>query len=197
MIRPLALALCLGLVGCQGPQPYVAESTPIPPAPANVGQGPDMSAYPAAPLDFSRYQHWSWRSPPAGTASVTPESLQEMVSGALDQRGLRPAPGGSRGDVQVTADARLETRTRQVYDSYGTYYGQGLYGRGYGLGGQVPLARSYEEQVMLVRIALFDAATGRQVWSNQAEARSSGSQAERADAMREAVHRALDDYPPR
>ncbi|KIZ33931.1 lipoprotein, partial [Stutzerimonas stutzeri] len=87
-IRAMLPVLCLGLAACQSQNPYTDESAPIPPAPPiEQIQSP---VYPAAPRDFSSYQNWSWQAPPAGTASITGEELQEMVAGALDQLGLRP-----------------------------------------------------------------------------------------------------------
>lgn len=129
-----------------------------------------------------------------------------MISGALDQRGLRPAPTGAKGDVQISASAQMETRVRQVYDDYGPRVGVGAgryggygpgFNSGYGIGGSAPVVRNYEEEVMTVRIEMIDSASGQTVWSNRAEARSGGDQAERKDAARAAVNRALADYPPR
>lgn len=201
-IRAALPLLCLSLAACQSSNPYTSESNPIPPAPpVEQVQSP---TYPAAPRDFSSYRNWSWRNPPAGTASLAAEELQHMVSGALDQRGLRPAPEGARGDVQISASASMETRVRQVYDDYGTRVGAGRYGgygpgygSGVGIGASAPLVRNYEEQVIAVRIEMIDSASGQTVWSNRAEALSGDSQAERKDAARDAVNRALADYPPR
>lgn len=201
LIRAALPLLCLSLAACQSGNPYTSESEPIPPAPpVEQIQSP---TYPAAPRDFSAYQSWSWRNPPAGTASLASEELQEMVSGALDQRGLRPAPASEKGHVQITASAQMETRVRQVYDDYDTRVGVGRYGgygpgygSGVGIGTSVPLVRNYEEEVVTVRIEMIDSVSGQTVWSNRAEARSGGSQAERKDAARDAVNRALADYPP-
>jgi hypothetical protein len=201
LFRAALPLLCLSLAACQSANPYTSESEPIPPAPpVEQIQSP---TYPAAPRDFSAYQSWSWRNPPAGTASLAGEELQEMVSAALDQRGLRPAHGSEKGHVQITASAQMETRVRQVYDDYGPRVGVGRYGgygpgygSGVGIGTSVPLVRNYEEEVVTVRIEMIDSASGQTVWSNRAEARSGGSQAERKDAARDAVNRALADYPP-
>lgn len=206
MALPLLCPLLLGLAACQGSNPYTSESEPIPPAPPiEQIQSP---IYPAAPRDFSSYQSWSWRNPPAGTASLGGEELQEMISGALDQRGLRPAPQGDKGDVQISASAQMETRVRQVYDDYSPRVGVGVgagryggygpgYNSGYGIGTSAPMVRNYEEEVVTVRIEMIDSASGQSVWSNRAQARSGGKQSERKDAAREAVNRALADYPPR
>jgi hypothetical protein len=203
-IRIALPLLCLGLAACGSNNPYTSESAPIPPAPPiEQIQSP---TYPAAPRDFSSYQNWSWRNPPAGSASLGTEELQEMVSATLDQRGLRPAPANSKGDVQISATAQMETRVRQVYDDYGPRVGVGAgryggygpgYGSGIGIGTSAPLTRNYEEEVVTVRIEMFDGSSGQAVWSNRAEARSGGNQSERKKAAREAVTRALADYPPR
>ena len=48
----------------------------------------------------------------------------------------------------------------------------------------MPIVRNYEEEVVSVRIEMFDAASGQSVWSNRAEARLSGSRAKQQDAVR-------------
>jgi len=199
-MKALLLVPCMTLlVACQSTNPYTAESKPLPPAPPAAAQHLDLSAYPAAPRDFARYRTWQWRDgrlPPA-TAWATAEQVQEALGGALDQRGLRPA---ARADLQVSAELRSERRVRQVADRYGSSYGAGYGHRGYhdGIGawGSAPLVRTYEEEVIVVRIDLFDSRDGQPVWSSQAEMPSSGSQSERVDALRGAIQRAMSSYPP-
>ncbi|MGF6594693.1 DUF4136 domain-containing protein [Pseudomonas sp. 2835] len=201
--------LCLALAACQGSNPYVASSRPLPPAPAQAATTFDASAYPAAPRDYGRYRSWAWLNGqlPAGSTYAEPAQLADAVSNALDQRGLRPARNGQSGDLLVSADLRLERRLRQVredyypYDSYpyGGYGGYGSYGRyhnGYGVYGSVPLVRTYEVEVMVVRVDLYDARDGQPVWSASAETASQDSQGKRADAVRESVQKALASYPP-
>ncbi|MDG9881232.1 DUF4136 domain-containing protein [Pseudomonas sp. GD04058] len=212
MRYPVVLALtCLTLTACQGSNPYVASSNPLPPAPPQAANTFDRSAYPAPARDYGRYRNWSWRDGrlPAGSASIDPAQLAEAVSNALDQRGLRPARNGL-GDLLVSADMHLERRLRQYrdddyypYGPYGPYggyggmgYGRGPYGSGYGIYGSVPVVRTYEVEVMVVRVDLFDAGSGQPVWSASAETASQGSLAERADALREAVYKAMSGYPP-
>ncbi|AIZ35481.1 DUF4136 domain-containing protein [Pseudomonas parafulva] len=206
--RPLCLALLtLALVGCQGSNPYVASSLPMPPAPPQAANTFDASAYPAAPRDYGRYQSWSWRNGqlPSGMANADPAQLADAISGVLDQHGLRPARGGP-GDLLVSANVRLEKRLRQVRDydydpyPYGPYGGVGYggYRNGYGAYGSVPIVRTYQVDVTVVRIDLFDARNGQAVWSASAESGSDqGSPREREDALREAVRKALSGYPPR
>ncbi|MNR64734.1 hypothetical protein D3C85_1874770 [compost metagenome] len=62
--------------------------------------------------------------------------------------------------------------------------------------GSVPLLRTYEVEVAVVRIDLFDGQSGQPVWSGSAEAPSAGSQGERAAALRRAIAEALSSYPP-
>lgn len=197
--RIALLVLLLGLAACQSPNPYSASSRPLPPAPAAAASRLDLSAYPATPRDYGRYRSWAWRDDrlPAGSAWASPELLRESLSAGLDQRGLRPAPTGTRADLRVAAELQLERRLRQVREDYGGYYGPGPFSHHYGLYGSAPLLRSYEEEVLVLRIELFDAADGQAVWSGSAEAPAAGSQAERRAALRTAVRRALADYPPR
>lgn len=201
------LMVCLGLAACQGSNPYVAASKPLPPAPPQAATVFDRSAYPAPPRDYGRYRSWAWLNGqmPPGTAWADSAQVAEAVSNALDQRGLRPLHDKRAADLFVSADLRLETRLRQVRDDYGYgggygggYYGGGYnrYGPGYGMYNTVPVVRTYQEQVVVVRVDLFDALNGQPVWSASAETRQRGSQGERADAIREAVEKALSAYPP-
>ncbi|MDQ3202703.1 MAG: DUF4136 domain-containing protein, partial [Pseudomonadota bacterium] len=184
---------------------YVASSKPLPPAPSQAATTFDRSAYPAPPRDYGRYRSWSWldgRLPP-GTAWADSAQVAEAVSSALDQRGLRPLHDNRPADLFVSADLRLETRLRQVRDDYG-YYGGGYssyggynrYGSGYGMYNTVPIVRTYQEQVVVVRVDLFDAQSGQPVWSSSAETSQRGSQGAQTDAIREAVEKALSAYPP-
>lgn len=207
--RLLCLALLpLALAGCQGSNPYVASSRPLPPAPAQAATTFDASAYPAPTRDYGHYRSWSWRNGqlPSGSADTDPAQLADAVSSALDQHGLRPARGGP-GDLLVSADIRLEKRLRQVrdYDAYAPYYGPYPYGgvgyggyrNGYGAYASVPIVRTYEVQVMVVRIDLYDARNGQPVWSASAESGSDkDSPRERESALRNSVYKALSGYPP-
>jgi hypothetical protein len=196
--RFAALLCCLGLVACQAPNPYVASSLPLPPAPALAAQPLDTSAYPAAPRDYARYRSWAWVNDqlPAASPWATPEQVAEAVSAGLDQRGLRPARG-TPADLRVAVELRQERRLRQVQEDYSGYYGSGYRPYGpYGYYGGPPVVRTYEVQVMVVRVHLFDGRTGQEVWSAAADTSPQGSQGQRADSLRVAVDRALATYPP-
>ncbi|MNZ25169.1 hypothetical protein D3C78_423320 [compost metagenome] len=192
------LLFCLGLTACQGSNPYVATSNPLPPAPPQAAKTFDRSAYPAAPRDYGRYRSWAWLDGhlPPGTAWADSAQVAEAVSNALDQRGLRPLHDNRPADLFVSADLRLETRLRQVQDDYGYYGGYGGYGPGYGMYGSVPIVRTYSEQVVVVQVDMFDAKSGQPIWSSSAETGNRGSESERVDAIREAVEKAMSAYPP-
>jgi len=196
------LVICLGLAACQGGNPYVASSNPIPPAPPGAAKVFDRSAYPAPPHDYGRYRSWAWLDGhlPPGTTWADSAQVAEVVSNALDQRGLRPLHDNRPADLFVSANLHVETRWRQQQDDYG-YYGAGYggynhYGNGYGMYGSVPIVRTYQEQVLVVQVDFYDAGTGQPVWSGSAETGQSGSQSEQADALRNAVEKAMSAYPP-
>ncbi|MEO4047503.1 DUF4136 domain-containing protein [Pseudomonas sp. CAU 1711] len=190
------LPALLLLAACQSPNPYTASGKPLPPAPPEAASHFDRSAYPAAPRDYGRYRDWAWRQAPAGSAWADGALVAETVGNGLDQRGLRPVRGGKVADLRVSASVRLERRQYQVRDDYASYYGHGPYGDHYGLYGSVPLVRTYEVEVAVVRIELYDGASGEPLWSGSAEARGDGSQGERVAALRRAVEDALSAYPP-
>lgn len=204
--RLVLLTFCLGLAACQSDNPYRASSNPLPPAPVQAANTLDLSAYPAPPRDYARYRSWGWRNGqlPNGSAWADSAQIAEAVSNGLDQRGLRPAPASQHADLQVTAQTRMETRLRQVRDDYnepyyggsGVGYGRGPYGNRYGGYASVPIVRTYQEQVIVVSISLFDARNGQTVWSVSAETRNGNDQADRSKALREAVQKALSAYPP-
>ncbi|AIR89342.1 DUF4136 domain-containing protein [Pseudomonas cremoricolorata] len=208
--RILCFALLpLSLAACQGTNPYVASSRPLPPAPPQAATTFDASAYPAPARDYGHYRTWAWRNGqlPRATANTDPAQLAEVIASGLDQQGLRPARNG-QADVLVSADLRVERRVRQVrdYDSYDPYYGPGPYGgmgyggyrNGFGAYGSVPVTRTYQVEVSVVHIELFDARDGQPVWSASAESGADRSTIrERETALRESVQKALSGYPPR
>ena len=198
------LVICLGLAACEGSNPYVASSRPIPPAPPGAATTFDHSAYPAKPRDYGLYRSWAWLDGdlPPGTSWADSAQVAEVVSNALDQRGLRPKRDDRPADLFISANLHLETRMRQQDDygyygaGYGGYGGYNHYGSGYGLYGSVPIMRTYQEQVLVVQVAMYDAGTGQPVWSGSAETSPRGRQSEQADALREAVEKAMSAYPP-
>ena len=192
MRTAIAIFILPLLAACQSQNPYQAESLPMPPAPPEAATTFDRSAYPAAPRDYGRYRSWSWLDgrAPGG------DQLADSVSAGLDQYGLRPALNGP-GDVLVSARISQETRLRQYQDNVGGYYGTGSHwDRRYGAYGSVPIVRTYEQKVAVVRIELIDPRDRQVVWSGSGEAVAGKDQAAQADAMRAAIRSALNGYPP-
>lgn len=192
MRTAIAILMLPLLAACQSQNPYQAESLPMPPAPPEAATTFDRSAYPAAPRDYGRYRNWSWLDgrPPTG------DQLADSVSAGLDQYGLRPALNGP-GDVLVSAHISQETRLRQYQDNVGGYYGAGSHwDRHYGAYGSVPIVRTYEQKVAVVRIELIDPRDRQVVWSGSGEALAGKDQAAQAEAMRAAIRSALNGYPP-
>ncbi|MNM95692.1 hypothetical protein D3C81_1081470 [compost metagenome] len=195
--QSILLLLVLALAACQAGNPYTAQSLPYPPAPAAAANPTlDPGSYPAAPLDYGQYRSWNWSSTAdANGAYGTP--LQDAISQQLDQLGLRPARPGNAPDLQVSAEAHNEQRTRQVTDYYSASYGYyGWHDPWYGYGAAIPVTRTYNVMVGVLRIDLLDARNGQRVWSGSAEFDASGSQREQDAALREAARQALAGYPP-
>lgn len=106
---------------------------------------------------------------PNGSAWADSARIAEIVSNALDQRGLRPLHDQQTADLLVSADLHQETRLQQVQDDYGygAYGGYSRYGSGYGSecrhvqhGAH---CATYQIQVLVVRVDLYDAGSGQPV----------------------------------
>ncbi|GGJ97679.1 DUF4136 domain-containing protein [Pseudomonas matsuisoli] len=201
----VSIGALLLLAGCQSSNPYTAQSTPIPPAPASAATHFDASAYPSAPVDYGRFQSWRWgANPVTAVEGGASDSLKDAVANSLEQRGLRPATGNS-ADLVVNASLRTERRLQQVHDRYDSYGGYGNYGdyyggpyRGnrYGVGATIPITRTYEIEVGVLRMEFRDSA-GQVVWNGSTELSMSGDQGERREALYTAARKVLENYPPR
>jgi hypothetical protein len=199
MNRSIALLLCsLTLAACQSPNPYTAQALPMPAAPASAAQTFDRSSYPAAARDYALYRSWAWQNGqlPSGAGWADSAQIAEMLVDSLDQQGLRAAQNGSKPDLLVNSQVRMERRQVQDYDRGGAYYGNSPYGDTYGVGGSVPLRRSYTQNVLIVTVQFFDATSGQPIWSDSAENISSDEQAERSKILRKTLQQALRSYPP-
>ncbi|MFD2406504.1 DUF4136 domain-containing protein [Azorhizophilus paspali] len=143
MHRLAALSLCFALGACQGPNPYRAESLPLPPAPPAVAAPLEPGVYPAPPRDYAAYRDWAWLHdhPPDGDAGLDAAQVQEILSAELDRRGLRPARPGAEADLRVSAQLTLKRRIRiyrDYYDRFGGYYGYGHHWDRFGVWGRAP-----------------------------------------------------------
>lgn len=155
--------------------------------------------------DFAVYRSWSWKEPalqyrpddPRIQSDLTEQRIRQAVADQLDQRGLRPAAAGARGDVQVQAYLIVEDRQQQVTTNYGG--GTGGPWNGYWGGPVYNETRSISYKVATVQIDLLDGKDGKLVWrgSDEQLLNNSPSPIARNTAVRETVGRILSNYPPR
>ncbi|MDO9322428.1 MAG: DUF4136 domain-containing protein [Pseudomonas sp.] len=157
-----------------------------------------LSSYPAPARDYGLYRTWAWQAGqlPSGAGWADSAQIAEMLTDSLDQQGLRPAQQGAKPDLLVSSQVRMERRQVQDYDRGGAYYGNSPYGNTYGMGGSVPLRRTYEQNVLIVDVQLIEAASGHSIWRNSAENISVDDQAERNKLLRKTIQDALRTYPP-
>jgi hypothetical protein len=84
-----------------------------------------------ASRDFAAYRSWSWKEPvlqyrpddPRIKSDLTEQRIRQSVTEQLDQRGLRPAAAGAKGDVSVQTYLIVEERQQQVTTNYGGGWG--------------------------------------------------------------------------
>jgi len=159
-----------------------------------------------ASRDFAAYRSWTWQEPalqyrpddPRIKSDLTEQRIRQAVGEQLDQRGLRPAQAGSRGDLKVQSYLIVENRHQQITTQYGGGWG-GYYG-GYWGGPAFNETRTVEYKVATIQIDLFDARDGKLVWRGSAEQVMNHyppTPAERNTAIQKTVAQVLANYPPR
>lgn len=160
-----------------------------------------------AQRDFGGYRSWSWKEPgvqyqpddPRFKSDLTEQRIRQAITDQLEQRGLRQAPAGSQGNLQVQTWLIVENRQQMVSSNYGG--GWGPWG-GYGYWG-APMTtetRNVDYKVSTLQIDLFDAKDGKLVWRGSTErilGDSPANPAERETVMRTVVAKILEQYPPR
>lgn len=155
--------------------------------------------------DFSRYASWSWAQPafeyrpddPRLKSDLTEQRIRAAVAGQLEQRGLRTAPGGSRGDLQVRAYLIVDARQDQITSYSGGYWG-GYWGNGWG-GPLVAESRTYSYKVATIQVDLLDGHDGKLVWRGSGEQTLNGdpqTPAEREAVIQDVVRKLMSQYPP-
>lgn len=80
-----------------------------------------------ASRDFAAYRSWAWKEPavqyrpddPRIKSDLTDQRIRQAVADQLDQRGLRPAAAGAKGDLNVQTYLIVEERQQQVTTNYG------------------------------------------------------------------------------
>lgn len=155
--------------------------------------------------DFAAYRSWSWQEPalqyrpddPRLNSDLTGQRLRTAIAEQLDQRGLRPAPAGTPGDLRVQAWLIVDRRQDQITTHYGGFWGGPWHG--YWGGPAYAETRTLDYQVGTLQIDLFDGKDGQLVWRGSAAQtlRSGPSKpTERSTAIHETVARVLSQYPP-
>ncbi|NBA95066.1 DUF4136 domain-containing protein [Pseudomonas sp. R5(2019)] len=166
---------------------------------SNVAQDFDASR------DFAAYRSWTWKEPalqyrpddPRIKSDLTERRIREAVSQQLDQRGLRPAPASSRGDLNVQTYLIVENRQQQITTNYGGAWG-GYWGNYWG-GPMYNETRSIDYKVATIQVDLLDARDGKLVWRGSAEQVMNNyppGPAERNTAIQKTVAKVMSNYPP-
>ncbi|MFJ7284095.1 DUF4136 domain-containing protein [Pseudomonas sp. NPDC099000] len=160
-----------------------------------------------ASRDFAAYRSWSWKEPalqyrpddPRIKSDLTEQRIRQSVTDQLDQRGLRPAADGKKGDLSVQTYLIVEQRQQQVTTNYG---GGGAWGNpwnGYWGGPMYNETRNVSYKVAIIQIDLLDGKDGKLVWrgSDEQILSRTTNPSDRSTAIRETVGRILANYPPK
>ncbi|WPP00503.1 DUF4136 domain-containing protein [Pseudomonas sp. HR96] len=157
-----------------------------------------------ASRDFAGYRTWAFKDPvlqyrpddPRIRSDLTEQRIRQAVSEQLDQRGLRPAPAGSKADLDVQTWWIVDNRQQQIV-SQPPLWG-GYWGGGWG----APIyteTRTIDYKVATVQIDLLDGRDGKLVWRASAEHIDNSGDAgpqQRSDTIRKSVAEVLSSYPP-
>lgn len=158
-----------------------------------------------ASRDFAAYRSWSWKEPalqyrpddPRIKSDLTEQRIRQAVEDQLDQRGLRQAAPGSRGDVQVQTYLIVEDRQQQVTTNYGGAWGNPW--NGYWGGPMYNETRNITYKVATIQIDLLDGKDGKLVWrgSDEQILSRTPNPSDRSTAIHDTVKNILANYPPR
>lgn len=154
--------------------------------------------------DFGRYQTWQWSEPrldyspqdPRLKSDLTEQRVTLAVADQLLQRGLRPAPAGTKADFKVRTWIILENRVEQYSTGYTPFWG-GYWAPGPAGYGDV---QTQEYQLMTLQIDLYDGQDGKLVWRGSAEhiMRNPPATPEKRIALiQQIASKILSQYPPR
>ena len=158
-----------------------------------------------ASRDFAAYRSWSWKDPvlqyrpddPRIKSDLTEQRIREAVTDQLDQRGLRTAAAGSKGDVQVQTYLIVEDRQQQVTTNYGGTWGNPW--NGYWGGPMYNETRNITYKVATIQIDMLDGKDGKLVWrgSDEQILSRTPNPSDRSTAIHDTVKNILANYPPR
>lgn len=157
-----------------------------------------------ASRDFAGYRTWAFKDPvlqyrpddPRIRSDLTEQRIRQAVSEQLDQRGLRPAPAGSKADLNVQTWLIVDNRQQQII-SQPPLWG-GYWGGGWG----APIyseSRTIDYKVATVQIDLLDGRDGKLIWRASAEHIDNSSDAgpqQRNETIQKSVAQVLSAYPP-
>ncbi|NUT74014.1 DUF4136 domain-containing protein [Pseudomonas sp. C1C7] len=157
-----------------------------------------------ASRDFAAYRSWSWKEPalqyrpddPRIKSDLTEQRIRESVSEQLDQRGLRPAAAGTKGDLSIQTYLIVEERQQQVTTNYGGGWGNPWYG--YWGAPMYNETRLVSYKVATIQIDMLDGKDGKLVWrgSDEQILSRTPNPTDRSTAIHETVTRILANYPP-
>ncbi|MEO8642980.1 DUF4136 domain-containing protein [Pseudomonas sp.] len=158
-----------------------------------------------ASRDFAAYRSWSWKEPalqyrpddPRIKSDLTEQRIRQSVTDQLDQRGLRPAADGKKGDLSVQTYLIVEQRQQQVTTNYGGTWGNPW--NGYWGGPMYNETRNVSYKVAIIQIDLLDGKDDKLVWrgSDEQILSRTPNPSDRSTAIRETVGRILANYPPK
>jgi hypothetical protein len=158
-----------------------------------------------ASRDFAAYRSWSWKDPvlqyrpddPRIKSDLTEQRIRQAVTEQLDQRGLRPAAAGSKGDVWVQTYLIVEDRQQQVTTNYGGAWGNPW--NGYWGGPMYNETRNITYKVATIQVDLLDGKDGKLVWrgSDEQILSRTPNPSDRSTAIQDTVRKILANYPPR
>jgi hypothetical protein len=158
-----------------------------------------------ASRDFAAYRSWSWKDPvlqyrpddPRIKSDLTEQRIRQAVTEQLDQRGLRPAAAGSKGDVWVQTYLIVEDRQQQVTTNYGGAWGNPW--NGYWGGPMYNETRNISYKVATIQVDLLDGKDGKLVWrgSDEQILSRTPNPSDRSTAIQDTVRKILANYPPR
>jgi len=155
-----------------------------------------------ASRDFTAFRSWTWEEPalqyrpddPRIKSDLTEQRIRQAVSEQLDQRGLRPAQGSSKGDLKVQTYLIVENRQQQYtatnYGMWGNRWAAPMYYE----------TRSYDYKVATIQVDMLDGRDGKLVWRGSAEQvmnNYSPGPSESNMAIQQTVAKVLSNYPPK
>ena len=143
--------------------------------------------------DFSKYKTWAWREDNAMKNSILSKRIESAVASELSKKGL--TRNEENPDIWVAVHVRLSKETQVTTTDTG--YGYGYRWGGYG--GGMSTTRVQEIPVGSLILDMADAKQKELVWRGMATdtLNPEKSPEQKDTALREALAKMLENYPPR